>query len=274
MKLGIFAKTFERPTVEEVLEAVRAHNLACVQFNMLCAGLPSMPDTIEPAVIARIQSAAQSAGVELAAMSGTYNMIHPDPHKREQGLRSLRVLAGACRELGIGVITLCTGTRDPLDMWHWHPDNDSPQAWSDLLHTVEAALHIAEQAQVTLAFEPEHANVVNSAVRARALLDAMQSPRLKVVMDGANLIDPGVDQKPVLDEAFELLGEDIAIAHCKDRTAEGGFCAAGQGILNYEHYLNLFQAISFSGPLILHGLDENQVAASLEFLQSVIVSSQ
>ncbi len=37
MRLGIFAKTFTRPTVEEVFDAVRAHGLRCVQFNLSCA---------------------------------------------------------------------------------------------------------------------------------------------------------------------------------------------------------------------------------------------
>ena len=34
MRLGIFAKTFERPSVEAVFEAVKAHVLHCVQFNL------------------------------------------------------------------------------------------------------------------------------------------------------------------------------------------------------------------------------------------------
>ena len=47
MQIGIFAKTFIRPTLEETLDAVKLYGLRCVQFNMVCAGLPSMPDRIE-----------------------------------------------------------------------------------------------------------------------------------------------------------------------------------------------------------------------------------
>jgi sugar phosphate isomerase/epimerase len=276
MRLGIFAKTFERPAVEGVFEAVKAHGLDCVQFNMSCAGLSSMPDAIDPTTLDRIRAAAQASGVEIAAVSGTYNMIHPDAQVREQGLRRLGTLAaasvGLCVRDGLcsRVITLCTGTRDPQNMWRRHPDNDSPGAWADLLRAMERALHIAEEKQVTLAIEPEHANVVSSAKRCRALLDELRSPRLKVVIDGANLIEPGSDQKQVLDEAFDLLAEDMVIAHAKDRSADGGFCAAGQGNLDYRHYLSLLQASAFAGPLILHGLGEGEVVASLEFLNSIL----
>ena len=48
MRLGIFARTFSRTTVEGVFDAVIEHQLDCVQFNMACAGLPTLPDDIAP----------------------------------------------------------------------------------------------------------------------------------------------------------------------------------------------------------------------------------
>jgi len=275
MRLGIFARTFARPTVEDVFDAVRAHGLSCVQFNMSSAGLPPLPDEIAPSLVTRIHEASLSRDIEIVAVSGTYNMIHPDPQVRQTGLRRLRTLAAACQGLGTAVITLSTGTRDPADMWHWHPENASSQAWSDLLHAMEAALHIAEEEQVTLALKPERANVVSTAALGHALLVAMQSPRLKVVIDPANLIVPGNERQmsQVLDEAFDLLGEHIVIAHAKDRGADDTFRAAGEGILDYDHYLRLLQASAFTGPLILHGLAEVQVDAALQFLYGKLRST-
>ena len=143
MQLGIFAKTFARPTGEDVFDAVSAHGLRCVQLNLSCAGVPSLPDEIAPSLITRIRAAAQSRDIEIAAVSGTYNMIHPDQEVQQRDLRRLQKLAAACQGLGTAIITLCTGTRDPANMWHWHPENDSSQAWSDLLRAMEAALRIA-----------------------------------------------------------------------------------------------------------------------------------
>src|SRR5205085_6328488 len=216
-----------------------------------------------------IHEAAMSRGIEIVAVSGTYNMIHPDLKVRQAGLRRLRTLASVCHEMGTSVITLCTGTCDPENMWRWHPENTSSQAWSDLLSSMEAALQIAEEEQVTLAFEPERANVVKTAAKGHALLAALQSSRLKVVMDPANLIIPGDKHQmsQVLDEAFDLLGEHIVIAHAKDRGANDSFRVAGEGILDYDQYLHLLRAAAFDGPLILHGLAEGQVDAALQFLR-------
>ena len=269
MRLGIFARTFSRPTVEGVFDAVREHQLDCVQFNMACAGLPTLPDDIAPSLAIRIHEASMSRGTEIAAVSGTYNMAHPDPEARQAGLRRLRTLASACHGMGTSVITLCTGTRDPENMWRWHLENVSSQAWSDLLSSMEAALRIGEEEQVTLAFEPERANVVNTAAKGHALLAAMQSSRLKVVIDPANLIVPGDEHQmsQVLDDAFDLLGEYIVIAHAKDRGADDTFQTAGGGILDYDQYVRLLRAAAFDGPFILHGLTEGQIDAALQFLR-------
>src|SRR5207302_1309878 len=110
MRLGIFAKTFARPTLEAVLDAVRSHGLDCVQFNMACAGLPSLPDQIELDLCKRVREAFAERQIEMAAVSGTFNMIHPSLPVRRDGLRKLRILAEACGPLGTRIITLCTGT--------------------------------------------------------------------------------------------------------------------------------------------------------------------
>ena len=273
MRLGIFAKTFSRPSPEGVFDAVVGHGLRETQFNMSVAGLPSMPDEIDPALADRVRQAAAERNIALVAVSGTFNMIHPDPEVRRDGLRRLGVLAGACERLGTSTVTLCTGTRDPDDMWRRHPDNATPEAWRDLLATMQVALEIAEGHGVTLAFEPEISNVVDSAEKGRRLLDEMRSPRLKVIMDAANLFDaedPALRlsrSEEILDEAFELLSGDLVLAHAKDVKGSGEVVAAGEGDLDYALYLKRLSEAGYGGPLVMHGLAEEEVERSLAFLR-------
>jgi sugar phosphate isomerase/epimerase len=269
IQLGIFSNVFERPSIEGKFDAVAAHGLQNVQLNMSCAGLPSMPDRIEPAVAAHIRRAAQTRGVAIASLSGTFNMIHPDPVVRRTGIAQLGVLAGACGELGTRVITLCTGTRNAENMWRHHPENDSPAAWSDLLESMAAALQITEGYDLLLAFEPEPGNVITTPARGRALLDAMQSPRLGVVMDPANLWESAEPAQlpPLLEEAFAQLGDRIFLAHAKDRSADGVVQPAGKGIVPWPLFIDLLNQAGFDGALVLHGLDESQVAESAALLR-------
>lgn len=271
MHVGIFAKTFSRPTLEETLDAVQSHGIRSVQFNLSCAGLPTLPETIDDAVADRIGEALRARGIVMAAVSGTFNLIHPDHQVRGRGLKRLRVLAQACKRLGTSTITLSTGTRDPENMWRGHHDNDSPGAWADMRASMAEALHAAAQYQLNFAFEPELSNVVDTARKARRLLDEMQAANLKVVIDPANLFHQGdlPRMAEILDQAFDLLGDAIVLAHAKDlsRDGEAGQQAAGTGRLDYDRYIGLLDKIGYQGPMILHGLQEEQVDASVAFLR-------
>ena len=276
MEIGIFAKTFVRPTLGETLDAVKIAGMDCVQLNMACAGLSSMPDEITPQCAAEIKHAHKSRAILIAAVSGTFNMIHPDSIELAEGMRRLAVLAAACRHLGTKVITLCTGTKDPENMWRRHPANDSAQSWKELRHSMSQALEIAERHDVILGVEPEVANVIDSAAKARRLLDEMKSPRLKIVMDGANLFHRGelAQMDEILKESVDLLGRDLILAHAKDldHDGEAGNKAAGTGVLNYDLYLQLLQEARYKGPLILHGLEESEVPFSVNFLSGKLAS--
>jgi len=276
MTIGIFAKTFMHPSLEGILHSVHHHGLTQVQFNMSCAGLASMPDYIDPAIAKKIYTETYKRNIRIAAVSGTFNMIHPDVKERESGLKKLRTLAAACAAMETFIITLCTGSRNPGNMWQFHPENNTSSAWNDLLEIMEKALEIAEEYKVILAFEPEPANVVADAHKGKRLLNEMRSKHLKVVMDAANLFQPGNvhAMRETMTEAFDLLGNDIVLAHAKDiqiKNNELEVVAAGKGILDYDGYVELLQEYSFSGALILHGLQEDEVETSIQFLEKKLL---
>jgi sugar phosphate isomerase/epimerase len=271
MQIGILMGTFGRPTLEARFDAVKAYGLDCVQVSMDCAGLPAIPDRIDPEVADLIRREAAARGITIASVHGTFNMSHPGAEYRRENLRRLGVLASACERMGTSKIHICTGTRDRGNMWRRHPDNDSPEAWRDMVACIREAVHIAKETGVILAFEPEVNNVVDSAKKSRRLMDEIGSPHLKVTMDGANIFHAGelARMAQVLDEAFALIGKDIVLAHAKDLSHDGdaGHEPAGHGRLDYDRYVALLHAYGFRGPLLLHGLSEAQVPECVAFLR-------
>ncbi len=263
MHIGLMEGTIRRDSLGETLDATVKQGIHHLQYH------------VSPAIsVAEVRKEMDERQVQIVALSGTYNMIDPDIQKREAGLRKLRYVAEQCEPLGTSVITLCTGSRDPHSMWRAHPDNNSESAWKDLIYSMKKALEVTEKFNVTLAIEPEVSNVIDSAQKARRLLDEMKSPYLKVVMDGANIFHKGELPKmpDILNEAFGLLGEDIVLAHAKDldRDGEAGHLAAGTGLLDYDHYIGLLDAVGYDGAVVLHGLSEEQVPFCVNFLQEKI----
>lgn len=272
MRLGIFAKTFAGTNPSTVLEATKAAGFDTAQYNMACSGLPPMPDAIPKDAAAGVARASKDNGVPICAVSGTYNMAHPDPAVRAEGLRRLEVLAAACWDMGAGLITLCTGTRDPHDQWRHHRDNATTDAWRDMRAEMEKAVAIAERFHLKLGIEPELANIVDSAAKARRLIEELASPALAVVLDPANLFERGelAEQRRIVAEAITLLADRIIMGHAKDRDAGGVFVAAGRGVLDYPHYMRCLREAGFDGDLVTHGLSAEEAPGVSAFLRGLL----
>ena len=269
MQIGIFAKTFAGPVPAKVFADAALAGYDGVQYNMVCSGLAAMPDTINAQQQATVRHAATDSKQTVFAVSGTYNMIHPDKGLQADGHRRLAVLAAAAAGLNTGLITLCTGTRDPVDQWAHHADNATPDAWRDFLQSFEVAVGIAESHNIFLGVEPELANIVNSASAARRLIDEMQSDRIRIVLDPANLFERTSRdaQRALVDDAVGLLADRIVMAHAKDRDATGAFATAGKGVIDFDHFFATLHGAGFAGPVITHGLQAAEAAEVAIFLR-------
>lgn len=256
MNKGIFSKTFSTTSVEQNFALMASLGYQATQFNFASAGLNALPEAIPMEVIDQIRQASIKHRIRLEAISATFNMTHPDPAVIDQGMRCLDVICAAAEMLECPLVTLCTGTMDSEDQWRFHPDNNTPEAWERLVHSMREALAIAARYGVALGIEPELANVVNSAAKARKLIDEMASPLLKVIFDPANLFEEATlaEQHQIIRDALLLLGNDIAIAHAKDRTPDGSFTTAGRGVLDYDFYLTQLRTTNFDGCVVTHGL--------------------
>ncbi len=278
MHVGIMSGHFKRPSLEESLDAILAQDIKHLQFNMSSAHLQGpIEEEIESAG-PRIREQIRKRDMVIAALGGPVNMVHVDPEKRQQAIDRMATLIAACEHVGTSVIATCTGSRDPESMWRNHPDNASESTWRVLCSTLEQVLPIAEAAGVIIAFEPEFNNVACDAKKSRRLINDMGSPNLKVVMDAANIFGENDLSRmtEVLDEAFELLGEHVAVAHGKDldHGGDAGHLAAGTGKLDYDHYVKLLCGLPFEVSVILHGLAEDQVPGAAAMLRRYATKHQ
>lgn len=274
MQLGIFAKTFAGTDPTKVLLAARAAGYGTVQFNLACAGLPSLPDEIaDPeALIARVGAARVASGVGIAALSGTYNMAHPDPAVRARGRLALGRIIDIASALNIPLVTLCTGSRHLSDQWAHHPDNATPEAWADMAGDMAEALRRAEAAGITLGIEPEQANVVTSAEDARRLIGEMGSDRLRIVLDPANLFEAADAQRAreIVARAVDIAAGLTVMAHAKDRHADGRFAAPGRGVVDFADFVARLRASGFDGAVVTHGLEPEDAPGVARFLAPLL----
>lgn len=272
MQIGIFAKTFPGDDPAQVLGAARNAGYECVQYNWACAGLESMPGKVPESSLIATQDALRNNGMNAVALSGTFNMIHPVIAVRQQGLARLNTVIDSAATLGIPMVTLCTGSRNASDQWSDHPDNNSAAAWSDMMSSMSEAMSMAELHGICLGVEPELANTINSIEKAQRLMKEFDSPHLRIVLDPANLFEVVSDSERrfVIERAVDVLGPFISLCHAKDRLANGEFCVAGDGVIDYPHYLSCLQSINYEGALVTHGLEQKDAPGVARYLSALL----
>jgi sugar phosphate isomerase/epimerase len=223
--LGIFARTFPRSSADEVATAVSAAGYGLVQLNLSAVGLPTLPAPAEHGQLdfGPVRQAFDERGIGIWGLSASYNMIHPDPVIRAAQTEAAVALIGRAPELGATAVTLCTGSRDPDNMWRRDPGNDEPAAWDDLRATLDRLLPAAAAAGVRLGIEPEPGNVVADTARARRLLDELggDAGLTGIILDPANLVTVATagQQDLILAEAASLLAGSIVQDAAEDDVA-------------------------------------------------------
>ena len=190
-RLGIFARTFGRDTPAEVAASVGAAGYALAHWNFAAVGRVTLAADVDDEQFSVVGHAFHDQGLGIPSVSGTFNMINPNIDLRSRQIEEAVRLITLTPLLGADVVTLCTGTRDPDNMWRAHPGNTDPSAWSDLHRSLGPLLKAAREAWIRLGVEPEFGNVVRDAPTAARLLDELgvDAP-VGIVLDPANLLTP------------------------------------------------------------------------------------
>jgi sugar phosphate isomerase/epimerase len=258
-RLGIFARTFRRSTAAEVAAAVRDAGYALGHWNFAAIGLPTLTDDVTEFI--GVRAAFDGVGITIPSVSATFNLIHPDTDFRAELIERATRLIGLAGLLGADVVTLCTGTRDPQNMWRDHPDNTRPEAWRDLRAGLDVLLPAAVEANVTLGVEPEVGNVIRDATAAARLLDELgvDAP-IGIIFDPANLLSPAtIDrQEEILTDAVDQLGPRIIGVQAKD-VVESGYSAAGAGSMDFDLVFRLLDRVA-AVPVIVQDATEDDAA--------------
>lgn len=260
-RLGIFARTFHRETPTQVAAAVQKAGYALAHWNFAAIGRPTLAGDVDEDAFEAVRAAFDAADLTIPSVSATYNVIHPDADLRAEQTRQAVRLIGLTPLLGADTVTLCSGTRDPQNMWRAHPNNTTPDAWADLRATLEELMTAAHDAGVTLGVEPEPGNVVkDAAVAARLLAEIGGNAPVGIIFDPANLLSPATipHQEQILTDAIDLLGSRIIGAQAKD-VVDGGYSAAGTGSMDYQLVFRLLDSIA-PVPLIVQDAAEDDAA--------------
>jgi sugar phosphate isomerase/epimerase len=202
------------------------------------------------------------------------NIIHPDMAKRAECQKHVCGAIEEADRLGMEFILTHTGgnsTTNNKDMPH--PENWTKETWERSVAAMKQILRDTSGSKVKLAVEAVNScnnNTPKSHVR---LKEDVGDDRVGVCLDPVNMLHPGVVFRTteLINECFDLLGEDILYAHAKDiewKAMLPSFSGVvlGAGTMDYELYLARLSRMKRMRVLYIEHLPDELYAPSKQYL--------
>ena len=241
---GVRAHDFGKLPLEQLAAEVAARGLCCVQFAApkSIPGLDDDAGRLSPGLALHVRDTLAARGVHIAVLGCYINLADPDDASRRHHLARFKAYLRLARDFGCSLVGTETGSLH--SDFSFHPDNHGEPAFQRVLAGVRELVQEAERFGSTVAIEAVERYVIHEPKRLRRLLDEVGSPNLQVILDPVNLLNAGNvhRQDEIIEEAFALLGERIAVLHAKDCLLVDGVLKsvpAGQGQLNTPLFFRL-----------------------------------
>lgn len=218
MKLGVITDGISRD-LEHALKVAREFDLDYAELQYIWEKEVGDHDKPE---LKKIKDLLNDYGMKVPCISrhiftgGTLQMSTKTTDPVYQGqLDSLRRCIAVAKELGSPLVRIFSGRKEMIlfgrngaEQW-----NVAKGAWDALPALIEPAVRIAEEEDITLVVETGNGTMVNSSWTAAKLIDAVGSPRLRVLWDSANNCYANELMYP---DGYEVIKGKIGHIHIKD----------------------------------------------------------
>ena len=194
----------------------------------------------------------RSRGIEIVSIGVFTNCIEPDEEKRAANLAYFKRHIELAGKNGIPYVSTECG---------FDPDHRGVRtlcfesAVDTFKDSMKQLLEECDKWNVCIAFEPSVVDIIPSAKRAADIIAQIGHPRLKVLLDPANLIANSSEE-----DMYRYLKPHIGYFHGKDRFVNDvkGRCV-GDGEIDWVKFLTLYHDLTDGVPFILEYVNAGNV---------------
>lgn len=292
--VGIFTGYYPY-TVSEVIQRVKKGGFSCAQLDVSFKDCDAAKETLTKQAANRIRDAFRDANLPVIAVSAYTNLVHPDKEKRRANIAYIKGMMDRALDLGCPYVASETGTFNRESDWVWDDENASESAYQQAAEVIYDIVRHGREVGATFIVENYINNVIGSIEQVQRLFADINLPNMKLICDptnyftGENISD--VDGQ--LRRIFDALADKMVIAHAKDirpaqNTAEKHvdadldeshsfrgagdveLPAPGEGILNYDLYVQLLAKYHPNMPLIIEHLEEEDIPKAKAFVDGAL----
>jgi sugar phosphate isomerase/epimerase len=206
-----------------------------------------------------IADAYRSVGISIHSIGVYTNLIHPDPAERAANLAYFDAMMAVGENMDVHTFVTEAGHHQTDEHVPYHFQTT---VWNQMVETGKELAKRAESHNATVLFEPFFMGFFASAKRTRVFLEEVGSPRIRALLDPANLLEMND-----LEEMFLQLAPWIDCLHAKDRKlhVDRGV-AAGEGDIDYRKFVTLAAKHTPKAPFILEYVGPDDYKDALKVL--------
>ncbi|MEZ4679596.1 MAG: sugar phosphate isomerase/epimerase family protein [Caldilineaceae bacterium] len=213
---------------------------------------------ITPADCRRYHQLMAGEELDLAQFAITYNecLFHPDRAIRDRAIVKINRGTELAAQLGAQAFLLRPGGLNPAGPWTPHRDNHRPENTALLVDTLKPIAQKAKHEGVLLALETHAVSVMDPPEKCRAIIEAVGSDNLRLIMDPVNhfqCLQQVYQSTDWVNHIFDVMGEIAPLAHLKDLKVSNGLVLhidqeiPGEGELDLALVLQRFDALYPNG---------------------------
>jgi sugar phosphate isomerase/epimerase len=273
IRIGMATTEFRELTNARLAKELSAQGLRTIQLfftqtdsNYWKYGGRSDLPGLTPERAKEIAATYRAEGLAIHSLGVYTTLVHPDPAERNANLAYFEAMMKVGAHMGVRVFVTEAG--------HYRPDGPAPaipydlqdEVWTTAVATGKELARRASAHDATVLMEPIYRSIFASAKRTRVYLEEVGSPRIRALLDPANLLEVND-----LEEMFGQLREWIGCVHAKDRKLHvTGGVAAGKGDLDYPKLVRLVAEKTPQVPLILEYVGSKTYREALAHLRNTI----
>ena len=226
--------------------------------------------------ITELKEAIKQYDVEIFDTMVWTNLIHPDEKTRQNNLKYVAENIEAADRIGCRMVTMVTGSCDPDYYIGMHPDNWTRETWNVTLDSIRQLIRDTSGCTAALGMEAVITTNLDGPAAHKRLMEDIGDPRCKVCLDPTNMLsfERYYHSTELLNECFDMLGEDIIGCHAKDifirrdvMLAHIIEVPAGEGVQDYETYLVRMSRMKWPRTLLLEHLPAEKYPAVKAFIE-------
>ena len=237
-------------------------------------------EALEGGRAGELRARLDAAGLRIVQATGyNPNMVQPDPGERREALARLTRAFAVATELGSPMVLTGCGTLHPTRFYGAHPENHTPETRDRLVRFLREAAPRARDAGIVLALEAHLLTTLESAPVIREVLEAVDSPHVRVNFDPVNLlgtVDAVFDSGAELEQMYAELGPYYhTTAHAKDVVVGEDLvlhideAVCGTGVFDFTTFLRVASRLGSPASVLVEHFPADDAPRALDFLRGV-----